>query len=285
MLKSFSPQENDLFGCFGRARHHEKCSRGNARFGNRPTTLFASLAIGLAAAGTLSSAIAAPPPAPPACRRAVIEGEVHAGQGFEQAFTRELKFGLEPLPSGWIVRILPTDEARGPHDYAELATPPYQSVSPLLISTDWAFRAQDAVAWNPRRFQYAKDKAAFLTMESLQPAVLAGDSASSGKLASLLAVQPQATLTILDARLAPGIADQARMAATVASHLSTTPHSADPSAAPTPLGKVETLRFRVALELSPGAKPVAGAHIESCNAQPTAKVAPASQQTRSRVQR
>jgi hypothetical protein len=27
MLKLFSPKENDLFGCFGRAQHHEKCSR------------------------------------------------------------------------------------------------------------------------------------------------------------------------------------------------------------------------------------------------------------------
>ena len=41
------------------------------------------------------------------------------------------------------------------HDYAELATPPYESVSPLLLSTDFSFRAQDAVAWNPRRFRYA----------------------------------------------------------------------------------------------------------------------------------
>lgn len=240
----------------------------------RRTTLFLCLS-----AVALSSAMAATP-GTSACRRVVLEGELQAGQGFEKAFTSRLKFGLEPLPSGWIVRILPTDEARGAHDYAELATPPYQSVSPLLISTDWAFRAQDAVAWNPRRFQYAKDKAAFLQMQSLQPAVLAGDNAASGKLAVLLAGQPQATLTILDAKLAPGIADQARMAATVASHLATTPHSADPSAPPTPLGKVEMLHFRIALELSAGAKPAVGAHIESCTAQPTGKVAPASQQTR-----
>ena len=47
------------------------------------------------------------------------------------------------------------------HDYAELATPPYESVSPLLLSTDFSFRAQDAVAWNPRRFRYADNSAEF----------------------------------------------------------------------------------------------------------------------------
>jgi len=70
------------------------------------------------------------------------------------------------------------------------------------------------------------------------------------------------------------------MAATVASHLAITTHSADTSASPTPLGKVETLRFRVVLELSPSAKPATGVHLESCNAQPTGKVAPASHQSR-----
>ena len=33
-------------------------------------------------------------------------------------------------------------DQQGEHDYAELATPPYQSVSPLSISTDFSFRAQ-----------------------------------------------------------------------------------------------------------------------------------------------
>lgn len=220
-----------------------------------------------------------------ACRRAVIEGEVTAGRSFEQVFTPGLKFGLEALPSGWIVRVLATDERRGPRDYAELATPPYQSVSPLLISTDWAFRAQDAVAWNPRRFQYAKDKVTFHALEALQPGVLTGDGASDGKLSILLAQQPQAMLRILDAKLAPGIADQARMAATVASHLATTPHSIDPAAAPSPLGKLETMRFRVELELPAGVRASRGVHEESCTSQPTGRKGAASQESRSRFAR
>src|ERR1700761_2227192 len=76
----------------------------------RSTTLLASFVALIAAVVAPSSAVAANPAAPPSCHRVVIEGEVQAGQGFEQAFTSELKFGLEALPSGWIVRVLPTHE-------------------------------------------------------------------------------------------------------------------------------------------------------------------------------
>ena len=76
-------------------------------------------------------------------------------------FTPGLKFLLEPIASGWIVRVLAAAGRGEPHDYAELATPPYRSVTPLAISTDFSFRAQDAVGWNPRRFRYAANAAAF----------------------------------------------------------------------------------------------------------------------------
>src|SRR5579871_6468917 len=86
------------------------------------------------------------------CTRAVMEGEVWAGQRFEKRIGNGLEVMLEPLESGWILRVLPVGAPRPEHDYAELASPPYRSVSPLLISTDFSFRAQDAVAWNPRHF-------------------------------------------------------------------------------------------------------------------------------------
>ena len=75
-----------------------------------------------------------------------------------------LEVTLEPLPSGWILRVIPKGKPRPPHDYAELATPPYHSVSPLLISTDYSFRAQDALGWNPRRFRFAPDQRSFSRM-------------------------------------------------------------------------------------------------------------------------
>src|SRR3982751_5665863 len=84
----------------------------------------------------------------------VFEGEVRAGQQYVKGIGGGIELMLEPLPSGWILRVLPVGVGRPEHDYAELATPPYRSVNPLSISTDFSFRAQDAVAWNPRRFRF-----------------------------------------------------------------------------------------------------------------------------------
>jgi len=206
------------------------------------------------------------------CHRAVFEGDVRAGEGFERVFARGLKFYLEPLRSGWIVRVLAVDEPRGMHDYAGLATPPYNSVSPLLIGTDWSFRAQDAVAWNPRRFRYAADRGAFRRLAGLYDGVVAGDPGKSAIAAELVSGQPEGVLTILDARIVPGIADQAQMAATVASHLGTTPHSVDQASTASPLGRVEELRFRVELDMGPGVEVAKGVQAEKMQCpMPTAR--------------
>jgi hypothetical protein len=215
-----------------------------------------------------------------ACERAIFEGDVRAGEGFEKVFTKGLKFYLEPLRSGWIVRVLAVDEPREAHDYAELATPPYRSVSPLLIGTDWSFRAQDAVGWNPRRFRYAGSRADFRELAGLYDGVMRNNAASSSKAAALVSEQPEGVLQILDARIVPGLADQARMAAAVASHFGTTPHTVDQSVLPTPLGAVQELRFRVELDLLPGSIVTKGLTEEKivCPVRPTSGTARASQQ-------
>ena len=74
----------------------------------------------------------------------------------------------------------------------------------------------------------------------------------------LAAAQPEGVLEILDARLAPGLADQWQMAAAVASHFASTPHTVDQAAGPSPLGRLETLKFRVRIDLAVGAKTVKG---------------------------
>jgi hypothetical protein len=153
-----------------------------------------------------------------ACKEVEFEADVKAGQAVDVVFAAGLRFLLEPLASGWIVRVLAANEPRGPHDYAELATPPYTSVSPLLLSTDWSFRAQDAVGWNPRRFRYAANKPVFEELAALYPKVMAGDGKSSSRAAALVSQQPEGVIEILDAQLAPGLANQARMAAPVAGH-------------------------------------------------------------------
>ena len=189
------------------------------------------------------------------CARAVVEGEVQAGQGFVKIVGNGLEVMMEPLTSGWILRVLPVGAPRPEHDYAELASPPYRSVSPLLISTDFSFRAQDAVAWNPRHFRFAADKPMFDEMseaygEYRSKGVPASDSMN--KLVELVARAPQGTVQILDAHLVPGTGDQAKMAAAVASHFSTTAHSLERPAqgnGSTLLGKITWIRFRVSLEL------------------------------------
>ena len=208
--------------------------------------------------------------APMGCSRVVFDGDVKAGMGFEKVFAKGLKFYLEPLRSGWIVRVLAADEPRGPHDYAELATPPYRSVSPLLISTDWSFRAQDAVAWNPRRFRYARSGEVFRQLAGLYGGVMSNDASSSSKVAEIVSEQPEGVLQILDARMVPGLADQALMASAVASHLEETPLEVDQSVAPSTLGRIEELRFRVKLDLPAGifAAPGLGVEKNSATCQP-----------------
>lgn len=229
--------------------------------------------------GGMAAALALPGSAPAqvktstaaSCGRAVLTGEVHEGQSFEQVFTPGLAFKLEAIASGWIVRVFPAGVPRGLHDYAELATPPYSSVTPLAVSTDFSFRAQDAVGWNPRRFRYAASAEAFARMQRAYDPAMRGDAAAAATLASLAAVQPEAQLTILDAHLIPGANDQVPMAAAVASHFSTTPHEVDQSGGQQVLGRVTSMRFTVALNLRPGARAATGVRSETgnCPAHPT----------------
>jgi hypothetical protein len=191
--------------------------------------------------------------APGTCARAVIEGEVRSGQGYQKAIGEGLEVMLEPLASGWILRVLPKEGQRPEHDYAELATPPYQSVSPLLVSTDFSFRAQDAMAWNPRHFRFAADKRLFTQMSEayIEYRKTPGSTTSRDRLAELVSRAPEGLLQILDAHLVPGQGDQAKMAAAVASHFSDTAHSLEKpeEGKGTLLGKLTWMRFRISLEL------------------------------------
>lgn len=195
--------------------------------------------------------------APASCRTGTIEGEVRAGESFVQPIGNGLEMMLEPLASGWILRVLPAGKSRPPHDYAELATPPYHSVTPLLISTDYSFRAQDAVGWNPRRFRFAQNDRSFQALRKAYSdygSKGAGSATVQQTLAGLVSRAPEGTLTILDANLVPGTADQAAAAAAVASHFGTTAHTLEQPAGgkATALGKLTGMRFRIAIELPAG---------------------------------
>ena len=85
-------------------------------------------------------------------------------------------------------------------------------------------------------------------MQAMYAPAMQGDTRQAGNLAALAAKQPEAVLTILDARLAPGTNDQWQMAAAVASHFEGTPHTVLTEGA-SPLGKVMWLKFRVVFGL------------------------------------
>jgi len=200
---------------------------------------------------------------PGACRRMVVDGEVEAGKGFERVIGGGLKVGLEPIAAGWAVRVVPANGPRGTHDSAELASPPYQSLSPLIVSTGLGFRAQDAVGWNPRRFRYAANPAAHAGLLRLYERVTASKTPAAvdeAELGRLVASAPEGTLEILDARLIPGTADQVVAANAVASHFATTAHQIDQPAdgKGSELGRLEWMRFRFLLDMPPGMVPERG---------------------------
>lgn len=237
-------------------------------------------ALGVLLAGGLGAAVlparaAAPVKAAPGCSQVQFELEVQRGQSAERMFAQgrdgALKLAVQALASGWIVRVVPATGAWGLHDRAELATPPYLSPNPLLLTTDFAFRAQDAVAWNPRHFRYAASGRAFQSLLELYPKVLADDAAAMGEAARVSGLQPEGTVEILDATLAPGTADQWQMAAAVASHLDETPHQQAKDVAPSRLGTIVSLRLRLTLEVPRGLEGTAGLARKEipCSSRPT----------------
>ena len=82
-------------------------------------------------------------------------------------------------------------------------------------------------------------------------------------LAPEIAKATEATLTLLDARLTPGTADQWFIAAGVASHFLTTAHTLvpPPDGASTPLGRLLWLRIRVTFDLPSAFVPAPGLKI------------------------
>ncbi len=184
------------------------------------------------------------------CPRLDFVGEVHAGQSFQHRIDAGHIFLLENIASGWVIRVLPATGPRPAQDYAELATPPYRSPNPLLLTTDFSFRAQDTIAWNPREFHY------FVTPSELKTASMAYQAtvrepnrpAAGAALFPLLEKACTADLRILDARIAGGTANQSGMAATVASHFAQTAHTLETATTPTPLGRIVTLSFHVVFQ-------------------------------------
>jgi hypothetical protein len=202
------------------------------------------------------------------CRKVVFSGDVQPGQAYRHAISSKLAFVLQPTATGWRIEVQPVP-FQSPRDAAEVATPPYQSVSPLLLTTDYTFRSQDVVSWNPREFEFATDPNVIANAAQDVDLLLnkATDPArkkeAETRLIALAGSAAHGELKILDSSLVPGTADQSAAAAAVAAHWRTTAHTlVQPKAGAkaTPSGTVESLRFQVTLWMPANISLAAGMH-------------------------
>lgn len=233
------------------------------------------LALGLLSVAVASSHAAAPRSA--SCTKVVLAGEVNTGQEWRVAFGQGWVFLVLPIQpgkagySGWDL-VVDREQPAGYPDALLLATPPYNSINEREVGTTYGLRAQDAIGWNPRSFRFLTNPAAFDESRKLYLSLsrggqvrLAAQANSGQKTEAVRATQRLMELDtqssagqfrILDARLAPGIADAVPYAENWAVQSARTPHSTRPAQGgrATPLGQLDWMRFSVTLWLPAGWK-------------------------------
>jgi hypothetical protein len=232
------------------------------------------------------SALAAPP-RPSACTRVELTGKVNAGQEWKASLGEGWIFRVVPIApgtagyTGWDL-VVDRDPPAGFPDALLLATPPYNSINEREIGTTYGLRAQDAIGWNPRSFRFLINPADFLQGQKLFLALSSQLQTPSGKAPAagskppgtpsnedpalarltrqLMDLQSRAAageFHILDAGLAPGIADPEPFAqnwALRAARMQTT--LVPPTGSkPTPRGELDWMHFTITLWLPAGWKP------------------------------
>ena len=200
------------------------------------------------------------------CRKVVLRGEVAAGQEWRA-----------PIGEGWVFRVLPIadspvrsiksatsggnmpknagytgwdlvvdrENGAGYPDALLLATPPYGSVNEREIGTTFGMRAQDAIAWEPRKFHFLTN---FKTVEQARPlfeqlftgapmntggrlsseANSKRNAAATRELLDLISNNPEmgyGKFSITDARLIAGVGDPPPFAQAWSAHLGQVPHT------------------------------------------------------------
>ncbi len=226
---------------------------------------------------TLAGAVAVPAigqsasPQPATCQRIQLTGEVNQGHQWRAAFGEGWVFRVLPIVSrgktdvsGWDL-VVDRAHPAGYPDALLLATPPYNSIGEREIGTTYGLRAQDAIGWNPRRFHLLirpaalrEGQRAFRELDRerqlLGGSAPAPDDAMKKATAELVALERHAAtgeFRILDARIWPGVGQPAPYAQNWALQSEKTPHS-DVSMMgnpPTPLGRLDWIRFSVTLWL------------------------------------
>jgi hypothetical protein len=197
------------------------------------------------------------------CRNVVLTGEVAEGQSWETA-----------IGEGWIFRVLPiyspgrnlsgwdlvVDRAQGGGypDALLLGTPPYGSLNQREIGTTFGLRAQDAIAWEPRRFHFLiserdlqRGRELFRTVTAGGKADEAARSAGTAELLKMVGDPSRVAageFEVLETRLTAGVADPPVFARQWAAHFSRVPHTLIPATGPaTAQGELRWIRFRAML--------------------------------------
>ena len=219
------------------------------------------------------AAHAAAKPGKRACREVVLHGEVQAGREWHAGIGEGWVFRVLPISmghdlkgyTGWDM-VMDRESGVGYPDALLLATPPYGSLNEREIGTTFGLRAQDAIAWGPRRFRFFTDMARMSKARNLFAVVMplrAGGTTANANSAEqakatqgLLSMLDDHTamgdgeLSILDARLVSGVADPPEFARQWAARLSQVPHTNEQTAgAPSALGELRWMRFAVTLRL------------------------------------
>jgi len=221
------------------------------------------------------------------CEKVVIQGEVAAGQEWKKAIGEGWAFRVLPIDadkpesekagySGWDL-VVDREQAAGYPDSLLLATPPYDSINEREVGTTFGTRAQDVIGWNPRSFRFLTSTADFQTARQIFLAMKsngrsstagsgnkgqssAGTNGAVSKLMQLSRDSGAGQFQIVDARLTPGIGDDAPFAEDWAQRAVRTPHTFEPAAGgkSTPLGRLGWIRFSITLWLPSTWKAPAG---------------------------
>lgn len=121
----------------------------------------ASLVV-IAAAWLVAAVDAQPRPAHKriAYQKVEFRGEVKAREDFRRLFGPGLVFWLTPHPdgSGWTIEVCEAVETSCGNDFVWMVSPPYRSSNPRYLDTSYGISAAAAVKWSPRQFRFVVRK-------------------------------------------------------------------------------------------------------------------------------
>jgi len=197
------------------------------------------------------------------CRKLELAGEVSAGQEWSAAIGEGWMFRVVPIAgsgkgyTGWDL-VVDREAGGGYPDALLLATPPYGSLNEREIGTTFGMRAQDAIAWGPRRFQFLTSVPDLAQSKRDFDLVMAGPgglnansrSKAAGELLKRMEGASAGRFEVLDAKLTAGVANPPAFAEQWPMHLSRVPHTlVPPSGTPTARGELHWIRFAATLWL------------------------------------